>query len=50
MVAYSRGISSSVLAVETVKYTFAGTVLHSAACVYNDICDMDIDCRVGEQS
>ena len=48
MVSYNKAIPPDVLVIETAKYALAGTILHSAACVYNDLCDIDIDSRVGE--
>lgn len=29
-------------------FMLAGTILHSAACTINDICDVDFDRQVGE--
>ncbi|OCH93182.1 UbiA prenyltransferase [Obba rivulosa] len=46
MAATAASISPRVLAIETVAFLLGSTLLHSAACVLNDICDKDIDGQV----
>ena len=48
MAAYRTGTSPYDLAVQTILFTVGtGTVLHGAACVLNDICDIEFDKQVG---
>ncbi len=48
MVGYSNGLPVQSLARETLVFSLGSTLLHSAACVINDICDRDFDAQVGE--
>ncbi|KAF8909555.1 UbiA prenyltransferase family [Mucidula mucida] len=46
MVGYSNGLPVQSLARETLVFSLGSTLLHSAACVINDICDRDFDAQV----
>ncbi|KAF7366875.1 4-hydroxybenzoate polyprenyl transferase [Mycena sanguinolenta] len=46
MAAYSNRLSLHNLMIQTVMFALGSTLLHSAACVLNDICDRDIDRKV----
>jgi 4-hydroxybenzoate polyprenyltransferase len=48
MAAYKTGLSPHELVVMTLAYALGATLLHSAACVINDICDRDFDRQVGK--
>jgi 4-hydroxybenzoate polyprenyltransferase len=48
MAAYKTSLSPAELATLTFIYAIGSTLLHSAACVINDICDRDLDRQVGE--
>ncbi len=48
MAAYSYGLSLRDLTTELLLFAIGSTLLHSAACVLNDICDIDFDKKVGE--
>lgn len=48
MVAYRTHVSVAHLALYTVVFTGGSTLVHSAACVINDICDVEFDRKVGE--
>jgi len=45
--AYSVGLPARSLAVQTLMFALGSTLVHSAACVINDICDVDFDRQVG---
>lgn len=47
MAAYTNGTTPSVLACQLSLFAIASTLVHSAACVLNDICDIDFDRQVG---
>ncbi|KAI0692904.1 UbiA prenyltransferase family [Cytidiella melzeri] len=46
MAAYCNGTSLAVLAYQTLLFAIGSTLLHSAACVLNDICDVEFDKQV----
>lgn len=46
MAAYTTQLPPKNLLIQTVAFLFGSTVLHSAACVINDICDIDFDRQV----
>ncbi|KAJ7820494.1 UbiA prenyltransferase family-domain-containing protein [Mycena leptocephala] len=46
MAAYSVGLPPRNLIVQTAMFALGSTLLHSAACVLNDICDRDFDRKV----
>ena len=48
MVAHKYQLPMSVLLQRLAIYAFGSIMLRSAACVWNDICDIDIDRAVGE--
>ena len=48
MAAYRTKLPANELALQTVLFVLGGTMVHSAACVINDICDVDFDRQVGE--
>ena len=50
MAAYKIEMEAQELAVRTVLFVIGGTVVHSAACVINDICDVDFDRQVGKSN
>lgn len=50
MAAYKTEMEAPELAMRTVLFAIGGTVVHSAACVINDICDIDFDRQVGESN
>lgn len=41
-------VSSPDLVMQALLFTLGSTLLHSAACVLNDICDIDFDRQVGK--
>lgn len=47
MAAYVNGTLLPQLMYQTVLFAVGSTLLHSAACVLNDICDIDFDGQVG---
>lgn len=47
MAAYKSHTSPERVAVNTAVFAVGSTLLHSAACVINDICDIDFDRQVG---
>lgn len=47
MAAYSKGTPMGVLANQLLIFGLGSTLLHSAACVLNDICDINFDKLVG---
>ncbi|KAF9461423.1 UbiA prenyltransferase family [Collybia nuda] len=46
MAAYDYNINPKNLATQTVMFAIGSTLLHSAACIINDICDRDIDGQI----
>lgn len=48
MSAYSAGVGAQALATSTAAFFIGNTVRHSAACIWNDICDKDFDRQVGK--
>jgi len=46
MAARATSLSLRALTMETISFLLGSTLLHSAACVLNDICDRDIDAKV----
>lgn len=48
MSAYANGVPHKELAVQTAMFAIGSTLMHSAACVLNDICDIDFDRQVGK--
>jgi 4-hydroxybenzoate polyprenyltransferase len=48
MAAYHTHLPLQSLATMLLAYAIGSTVLHSAACVLNDICDRDFDRQVGQ--
>lgn len=48
MAAYSKNLPMETFVTYTLMFALGSTVLHAAACVLNDICDRDIDRKVGE--
>lgn len=48
MAAYSTGLGPKQVAIQSLAYFFGSVLLHSAACVINDICDREFDRQVGE--
>ncbi|KAJ3521588.1 hypothetical protein NM688_g8999 [Phlebia brevispora] len=46
MAAYANGLPHRDLAVQTAMFAVGSTLMHSAACVLNDICDIDFDRKV----
>lgn len=47
MIAFQTGMPGKDLALWTGFFTIAGTAVHSACCVVNDIWDRDLDARIG---
>ncbi len=47
MAAYAHGINHSQLAMQMALFAVGSTLVHSAACVLNDICDIEFDRKVG---
>jgi hypothetical protein len=47
MAAYTKKIPPGILALQTGMYAIGATIVHSAACVINDIFDVDFDWQVG---
>ena len=47
MAAYASGLSRRDVAVQTAMFAIGSTLMHSAACVLNDICDIEFDRKVG---
>lgn len=47
MAAYSVNLPIRELVVQTGMFAIGSTLLHSAACILNDICDRDFDRKVG---
>ena len=47
MAAYANDISHNQLAIQLSMFAIGSTLIHSAACVLNDICDIDFDRQVG---
>lgn len=48
MAAYKTSLPPKELAILSVFALVGGTLAHSAACIINDICDIDFDAKVGE--
>jgi 4-hydroxybenzoate polyprenyltransferase len=48
MAAYSVELPWQNLLIQTLMFAIGSTLLHSAACILNDICDRDFDRQVGE--
>lgn len=48
MAGYAVGTPIHDLIIQTIAFGIGSTLLHSAACVLNDICDIDFDGKVGE--
>ena len=48
MAAYAHNIQPHELALQTTMFAVGSTLIHSAACVLNDICDIEFDRKVGE--
>lgn len=48
MAAYKAQLSFGALAPQLVLYALGATVVHSTACVINDICDIEFDRKVGQ--
>ncbi|KAI0924136.1 hypothetical protein AcW2_005102 [Taiwanofungus camphoratus] len=46
MSAYAHGTQPKQVALQAIMYIVSSTFQHNAACIWNDICDRDIDCRV----
>lgn len=47
MAAYALGTPLRDLVTQTALFAVGSTLLHSAACVLNDICDIEFDRKVG---
>lgn len=47
MAAFKTELPAKELAVRTALFILGGTMVHSAACVINDICDIEFDKQVG---
>ena len=47
MAAYANDLSRHDVAIQTMMFAIGSTLMHSAACVLNDICDIDFDRKVG---
>lgn len=48
MAGYAVGTCTWDLAIQLLAFGVGSTLMHSAACVLNDICDIDFDGQVGE--
>lgn len=48
MAAYRTGLGPQQVAIQSLAYFVGSVLLHSAACVINDICDREFDRQVGE--
>jgi 4-hydroxybenzoate polyprenyltransferase len=48
MAVYSSGISLAVLSYQVVLFAIGSTLMRSASCVLDDICNIDFDSQVGE--
>lgn len=48
MAAYRMYTPAAQLALYAVVFTAGSTLVHTAACVINDICDVEFDRKVGE--
>lgn len=48
MAGYKLAIKPQDLIIQTAMFAIGSTLLHSAGCVINDICDKDFDAQVGE--
>ncbi|CCM06623.1 uncharacterized protein FIBRA_08903 [Fibroporia radiculosa] len=46
MCAYSLNLPPKEVAVQTLAYLVGSTIRHNAGCIWNDICDMDVDGKV----
>jgi 4-hydroxybenzoate polyprenyltransferase len=46
--AYRLHLSPLTIAAELPLYFIGSVVLHSAACIWNDVCDKDFDAKVGQ--
>jgi 4-hydroxybenzoate polyprenyltransferase len=47
MAAYSANLPFNNFIMQTAMFALGSTLIHSAACVLNDICDRDFDGQVG---
>ena len=50
MAAYNTDTQLPTLAYQLSLFAIGSTLMHSAACVINDICDIDFDKQVGTSS
>ena len=48
MAGYAQGTPPQELLVQTLAFGVGSTLLHSGACVLNDICDIEFDKLVGK--
>jgi 4-hydroxybenzoate polyprenyltransferase len=48
MAAYSTQLPMKNLTIQALMFAIGSILLHSAACVLNDICDRDFDRKVGK--
>lgn len=48
MAAYSENMSFDAVKQYILPFVLGATIVHSAACVLSDICDVDFDRQVGE--